>query len=432
MSFHSIHLSAQPIAFSKVARLILPLVITALVVTTTGCSMVMGILGTSESDVTGVEAVPTRLLQPTPSGQQPVSAAARELRNGPTPTPFVMRPVTQMAPVVSHSDGSVLPTAAESRPSQIRVVIQGDSVNLRSAPGLDSQVLATKPRDTAFDYVDETAAGDWIQICCVDSQLAWVYAELVTKESAPSTASGVSTLAQASPGQATVGAPVVNDVAANSTTFASDSSTVADMQRLAQGLTNGNGAITIALTPSGEPTTYRSTEDGYAITLPSTWLPLANSSGVIQSSIDAVASANPAMATLLNDQLAQLNDIPISLIAFDLAPETLQSGFATNLNLMKQPVPAGFALDYLVQFSASQLEHILGLSDAAESTHLTLPAGEAVVLDYQLGNQTIARQYYLLHDQALYIITFSASASLAGFPVDLFNEVMQSFAFQEQ
>lgn len=433
MSVHSILSSIRPMSLQWVTRLVLPLIVSVLVITTTGCSMVMGIFGPSEADITGVEAEPTRLLQPTPAGQRPVSAAERELRNGPTPTPFVMRPATQVPPAVTYAEtnGSVLNMPGEQ--SEIRVVITGDSVNLRNAPGLDTQVVATLPRDTTFDYVDETAAGDWVQVCCVQNQLAWIYADLVTKEqgkamSNAQPASSQSNNALALKTQTNLGQSNSAFTQVGNSTQAENSTTGNGMQTIAQALTAG-GTSSLGLSSTNGPTQYRSVEDGYSITLPATWLPLAESSSVINASISALKSENPAMATLLEDQLSLLDDIPISLIAFDLAPETLSSGFATNLNVMKQPVPAGFSLDYLVQFSAEQLEQVLGLSDAAESTHVVLPAGETIILDYQLSNQAIARQYYLMHNQALYIATFSASASLADSSITLFNELMQSFTF---
>ncbi|MCB0189641.1 MAG: SH3 domain-containing protein, partial [Caldilineaceae bacterium] len=431
MSFHANLTQMQPIAIRWITRFVLPMIIGFFVVTTSGCSMIMGILGPSEADITGVEPEPTRLLQPTAVGQRAVSAEERELRNGPTPTPFVMRPATDAPPAISYDAATTSPTNnvaanAMSQQSQMQVIITGDSVNLRNAPGLDTQVVATRPRDTTFDYVDETSAGDWVQVCCVDNQLVWAYAELVRKEQVAAVSN-----AQPAATQSTLNLPTTSGTVANPipATSAQSTSSVAgnNMQRIAQTLTTGNGAA--GFNRSGEPTRFTSAEDSFAITLPATWLPLADSSNLIQSSLDALQSENPAMATLLQEQLTQLDEIPISLIAFDLAPETLSSGFATNINVMRQPVPAGFTLEFLVQFSAGQLEQVLGLSAPAQSTKAMLPAGETIILDYQLNSQAIARQYYLLQNQSLYIVTFSASASLADSSVILFNEMMQSFTF---
>jgi len=404
--------------------------------------MVMGIFGTSDADITGVEAEPTRLLQPTAVGVQPISATAQELRNGPTPTPFVMRPSTQSStqspPAVTYEETNSTALRARTQQSGIRVIIQGDSVNLRNAPGLDTQVVATLPRDTAFDYVDETDAGDWVQVCCVQNQLAWIYADLVAKQEgtalssaqlANQSNSAVAITPQTNRDQSNNAITQISGTTRSENATTDNSATDNGMQNIAQALTTGGGTLQLGFNATGEPAQYRSAEDGYSITLPATWLPLAESSRVINASISALENENPAMATMLEDQLSLLGDIPISLIAFDLAPETLSSGFATNLNVMKQPVPAGFSLDYLVQFSAEQLEQVLGLSDAAESTHVVLPAGETIILDYQISNQAIARQYYLMNNQALYIVTFSASATLADSSIILFNELMQSFAF---
>lgn len=434
MSFHSTHIPArtfslQWLSLQWITRLMLPFVVLALVLSTTGCSVVMGILGPSEADITGVEPEPTRLLVPTPIGQQAASAAERTLRNGPTPTPFVMRTPTQRPPTVSYTGSNGTTSIAQQ--GKMQVTISGDTVNLRNAPGLDTRVLASMPRGTAFAYVDEDATGEWIQVCCVESQLAWIYADLVTVARG-SGVENTSTVAT----QSTVNTSIVAQTTENSAIpsvgtrgSTGNSNAGTGVQRLAQTLTTENRALSLDQVLSSGPTRFTSDEAAFTITLPAGWLPLADSSKVIQSSIDAIEGKNPEMAALLTEQLSLIEEIPIALIAFDLSPETLNSGFATNVNIMRQPVPAGFSLSYLVQFSADQLETVLGLSDAAEQTQVVLPAGETVILDYQLNNQAIARQYYLLHDQNLYIATFSASASLAASSTILFNEIMQSFNF---
>jgi hypothetical protein len=409
MSFHPIPAHLQPQSLQWLTRLVLPFVVGALLVTTSGCSMVMGIFGPTEADVTGAAAESPRLLVPTPVGRTAPSAAVATDPNLPTPTPFVMRPTAAEA---STTEATV-DAGADSKP---QVQIAGDAVNIRNAPGLDSEVLLTAPRGATFDYVDQTPAGDWMQICCVNNQLAWVYGELaqITTDAELAQAEPIATVASASVASATV--------AENA---AAPAATRRDSFNLADSLTELPG-----FTTHGSPTTFTAAEDGYAITLPAAWVPLAEADGVIEASIQAINEQNPALAALLEEQLNLIGDIPISLIAFDLAPETLRSGAATTLNVMAQPIPAGFPLNYVVQVSAGQLEQVLGLSAAAESTTIMLPAGEAVLLDYGRVEQTVTQQYYLMNEQTLYIVTFTAAATLADTAPELFAAVMQSFRFQ--
>lgn len=424
MSFHSIPLTLRPTTFQWLTRILLPLVVGAILFTSTGCSMVMGFLGPTEADVTGLQEQPARLLVPTPTDNGSASDGPTPI--GPTPTPFIMRPVTTVAnPAVNTLAANQSPSTSASSTtlaqltrsdSAMLVTLTGDAVNVRRAPGLDTQVLATLPRGTSFQFISQNDAGDWIQVCCVDSQVAWVYADLAQIEQGTTTTQALPLTA------------VTNEI--NNAVASSTVTTGAGTQSVAQ-LTAPSTTSRIGIDHTNERTRYTAKEDGFTITLPSTWLPLVDTHGMIKSNINALQADNPALATLLDDQLSTLNDVPVSLVAFDLAPETLRTGFATNLNVMKQPIPAGFSLEYVVQFSADQLEQVLGLSGSTQSTKVLLPAGEAILLDYELTGQAVARQYYLLHDQAVYILTFTSAASLADSAMILFDETMQSFTFTQ-
>ncbi len=429
MSFHSIPATLRSTSslhftsYQWLTRLLLPFVVGTIVLTSSGCSMVMGFLGPTEAEITGTQSTGARLLVPTPVGND-AAATSTALATGPTPTPFVMRPQTTVTEpaATSPADLVTVNTAQQTSANPVmRVVLTGDAVNVRNAPGLDTQVLATMPRGTEFEYISKTDAGDWVQVCCVDSQLAWVYADLaqVTEGNFTPQAGAVRNLTNQTSGAAVQTSPAQGTgiQALVQTTTQSAPSAAA-------------GTARIGLNRANDATRYRSKDDGFALTLPPSWLPLAESRGIVQASITTIEQDNPAMAALLAEQLAAMSDIPVSLIAFDLAPETLSTGFATNLNVIKQPIPAGFALEYVVQFSADQLEEVLGLSGAATSTKVLLPAGETIMLDYTLDEQAIARQYYLLHDQAVYILTFTSATSLANSSTVLFNEMMQSFTFE--
>ncbi len=428
MSFHSIPLTLRPTTFQWLTRIMLPLVVGAILLTSTGCSMVMGIFGPTEADITGVQEQPARLLVPTPMGNESASTKDVPTPTGPTPTPFIMRPVTtgatsSMSAQVSNlsTSTSVISNSPASDNNAMRVVLTGDAVNVRNAPGLDSQVLATLPRDSEFNYVSKTDAGDWVQVCCVNSQVAWVYADLAKVEQGSVTTQSL---------PLTTAANGTNGATGQSNSTQSNSTVGAGTQSVTQ-ISTQSTTSRIGIDRTNDATRYTSKEDGFAVTLPPTWLPLVESRGLVKASFKSLQEDNPAMAALLEDQLSTLDDVPVSLIAFDLAPETLNTGFATNLNVIKQPIPAGFSLEYVVQFSADQLEQVLGLSGAAESTKVVLPAGEAIMLDYELSGQAVARQYYLMHDQAVYILTFTSAASLADSSIILFNEMMQSFTFTQ-
>ena len=407
------------LTFQWVSRLIVPLIVGTLMLTSTGCSLVTSIFGSSESAVTGVEARPTRVLMPTPAGERSARSGTNVVRNGPTPTPFVMRPTQAGSSTMAEEDGSPAVDTEDDLVDQIvRITIIGDSVNVRNAPGLDSQIIATVSKDTQFDLLDESPDGDWIQVCCVDTQLVWVYRELtqVQANAARSTIQNAVTTIQQTEEQAPV---AQNAVTSNQSAQRRPSAT--SRMQLALPATDFELAST--------STVYTDADDEFAITLPAGWLAIAEANGPIQENLTLLAKENAQVAALMEGQLSTMSDIPVSLIAFDLSFASLNTGFATNVNVMKQPVPAGIPLNFVVQLNSDQLKTILGLTDVAESSTRSLSAGEAVVLDYELNADAIARQYYLLHAQSLYIVTFTGSTSLGDSAGALFDEMMQSFQF---
>ncbi|MEZ4679446.1 MAG: SH3 domain-containing protein [Caldilineaceae bacterium] len=414
MSFQALPATLRVSAYSWLTRFLFPFVIGIFLVTSTGCSMVMGLFGPDEAIVAAASDRPARILVPTPTGETS-SRGSTTVRSGPTPTPFIMRPAAVTTGRTAANAAQSAPTVLDG-PPPMRVIVMADSVNIRNAPGLDTQIVTSVPRNTQYEYIDTTDDGAWVQICCVENQLAWIYSELARME--------VGTVDPQAVRQ--------NVAATQSTAAVASAPQVTSQQPQNQNPTQANALSTgtLRLPTNRASTTYTAAEAGFTLTLPPTWLAIAEAQGLIKDNLKLVADENPQIAALLENQLSDMQEIPLALIAFDLAPESLGSGFAGNVNVMVQPVPAGFPLDYVVQFSADQLEKVLGLSDAAESTKAVLPAGEAVILDYDLNAQAFSRQYYLLHDQSLYIVTFSAAASRTDASLRVFDEIMQSFRFQ--
>lgn len=411
----------------RCTRLLLPLAVGMLMLTTTGCSMVMGIFGPTDSAaVVGEERtnVETRTLLATPvrQGTGDLARANQIATPGPTPTPFIMRPNE-----VNDDDNLARDEIGQSAPEfdtqpTLYVMLEGDAVNVRNAPSLDSQILGTFPRDTQFEFVAETDGAEWIQVCCVDNQLAWVYGDLASIGSgSATTGQGATAVAQ--------GVTTLADRSQNS--GQGENSQANTIQNRVTGLAaNGSMPELAVLTGAETATQYVAQEAGFALTLPPAWIVLAEESGTAEGNLSQIAEDNAQIATVLEERLGTLGDVPVALVAFDLAPSSLSRGYPTNVNVLTQPVPAGLPLEFVVQLSSEQLERILGLSNAAESTGLVLPAGEAVVLDYQLDTQIAARQYYLLHKQLLYIVTFTTTvADFQATGGANFQEIMQSFRF---
>lgn len=381
-------------------RLLYGLAACILLLNTTGCSTIMGFFG-GETEVNAAPATDaSRLLVPTPTTEIILSVAAA--KPSPTPEPLVAA-VAEVAPQPVDSAPTALPPAAPLAPANPQVVITAPSVNVRSIPGTDGQILRTVPLATVFELVGRNDGGDWLQVCCLDGAQGWVFAELARVDTPPATA-----LTASVPATASVATPGVSRLPG---------------EQLPPAL------HPIATLPA-DATEYSYPDYNFAITLPPQWMPIIGGGELIQASMMTVGNENPQIATLLSQQLAELAQTPLAFMAFSLALDNLASGYVPSVTILKQPVPAGITLDFFVQFSGSQLEQILGLSTPSAASNVLTGAGDALLLAYQMADLGVAaQQYMLLHDDTVYILTFTSALSQVDANAATFSAIVDSLIF---
>lgn len=370
-------------------RLLYSVVACSLLLTTAGCSTIMGFFGAE----TKVNAAPAddaaRMLVPTPTTEVLLAIDMAP------PTPPASEPVATVEPPVESVPTPVI-ELAPAPPQTTQVIITGPSVNVRSAPSLDGQILRTVSADTRYELAGKNETGDWLQVCCIDGVSGWVFGELARLEEPPVTAAPAT--------MATT--PVVARLPGEQLPPATHP---------------------VASLPA-DAITYPYEDDNFSIALPSQWLPIMAGGELIESAMVTLGNENPAVAALLTEQLAKLSRTPLALLAFSLAPESLANGYMPSVSILKQPLPAGVTLDLFVQFSGSQLEQILGLSTPTAASNVQTGAGEALLLTYQMNESGIAaRQYMILQNDTVYIVTFTSSISQAEADATTFAAIVNSF-----
>jgi len=344
---------------------------------------------------TKVNAAPAedaaRMLVPTPTAEVVLAIDMAQ------PTATAQEPVAVAVAPPAESAPLPMPEAVPALPQTTQVIITGPSVNVRSAPGLDGQILGTVPADTQYDLAGKNDAGDWLQICCLNGATGWVFGELARLEEPPAAAAAPMAVATT---------PVVARLPGEQLPPAEHP---------------------IASLPA-DATVYTYADDNFSIALPPQWLPIIAGGELIESAMVTVGNENPAVAGLLTQQLAKFAKTPLALLAFSLAPENLANGYVPSISILKQPLPAGVTLDLFVQFSGSQLEQILGLSTPTAASNVQTGAGNALLLTYQMDASGIAaRQYMILQNDTVYIITFTGSLSQATTDAATFAAMVDSF-----
>lgn len=117
----------------------------------------------------------------------------------PTDTPTVAVAVLA-TPVVVTTTAPLTPTKVVTLPTvqvitptntpaaEPRLIITGDTVNVRKGPGTTFDTVGAAVKGGNFQLLARNAQGDWWQICCVNGQPGWVFGELALVENAESVA----------------------------------------------------------------------------------------------------------------------------------------------------------------------------------------------------------------------------------------------------
>lgn len=147
-----------------------------------GCGLLIG---------TGPEATPTpvevRQLVPTFT-PTPIDAAT------PIPTETVAPPPPTEAPATTvveeeAADEAAAEEVAAAEPTatpapQAQLTITQAQVNVRLGPGTEYGLAGEATQGQSFEIIGKNQQGDWWQVCCVNGQQVWVFAQLATAANA--------------------------------------------------------------------------------------------------------------------------------------------------------------------------------------------------------------------------------------------------------
>lgn len=179
-------------------------------------------------------------------------------------------------------------------------------------------------------------------------------------------------------------------------------------------------SATLQITPSpnsvGLPDGWsRVPGDGFSIGLPDTWESLTASDIADSGVLDQMREDNPDAAAAIDQAESAMRSGQVQLFAFDPGPRTSETGFATNVNVIRVGDTDGEPIEDLADQIAAGVQLQIPVEGEIETSTTTLPAGEAAVLTYRWnlnapGDQTFdvaVTQYLIVTDGDAYIVTFS-------------------------
>ncbi|MDQ3249747.1 MAG: SH3 domain-containing protein [Chloroflexota bacterium] len=172
-----------------------------------GCGRLFGAAAPEPTPSVALVLTPVPTFTPTPITQPaPLPTVAVLVASAASVDLTQSDPVTRSMAITPAATATISPTAAPVL--EPRLIVVGDAVNIRSGPATTFALLGTATGGQSFQLVAKNTQGDWWQVCCLNEQPGWIYAELARVENAEAVAVAIEPPTPAQPITATTPAPL--------------------------------------------------------------------------------------------------------------------------------------------------------------------------------------------------------------------------------
>lgn len=181
--------------------------------------------------------------------------------------------------------------------------------------------------------------------------------------------------------------------------------------------------LAVLAVPAGaqpDATWARHQGEGFSLELPKSWADQSRDRGRLLREVRRLSGDDPALAGMMDSLLRGAgSNLAVKMIAFDLAPASLRTGFATNLNVVRERTSLPLAA--WRQEALRMLNTMDFVVQPIWWRMVKLPAGKAIRLTYKArfnvrGKRldTALTQYALMGDGAAYVFTYTTLPRLAA------------------
>jgi hypothetical protein len=178
----------------------------------------------------------------------------------------------------------------------------------------------------------------------------------------------------------------------------------------------GGGAQSVDV-PDGF--TLRTVEKpAFSIALPANWKSFGDRA---HTNARQVAGGNRRLRFEL-ETLAK-SDSPIRLVAFDPGAG---KQFFTNMNVLQTEVPSKLSFDDMARTERTQISRASGVQKI-EQEETEVPGGRTLHLTYRPRTTAVVQQYFVRHDDLLYVLTFTTRAADAARYAGVFDKSAHTF-----
>ena len=189
-----------------------------------------------------------------------------------------------------------------------------------------------------------------------------------------------------------------------------------------------------AVRPGALPAGWKAytADEGFSLGLPAAWQELPP--GRVDSALDELRGDNPELAELIEGQLAGSLSSLVKFFAFDAESPTLEQEFATNANVVVEPLPEGVDFDEYLQANLTQLRQVPGVSVTPADPSLNLPGGRAALIKSRFSLNTPAgprqidvTQYLFLKGRRGFILSLTTTPEHEGTYASVFEQIARTF-----
>lgn len=176
-------------------------------------------------------------------------------------------------------------------------------------------------------------------------------------------------------------------------------------------------------------------EAGFSIGLPGGWKKISIEDVNASGAFDAMKSANPEAAGVLQQAQDAIASGQIALFAFDTEPTDASRAFAANVNVINTGAASGSARE-AADGMANAIRQQVPVIGEVQADTVDLPAGAAGVVRYQwrvtgtsgAATDVAVTQYAILAGGTGYIVSFSIAADTASEYGPLIEQMARSFS----
>jgi len=195
----------------------------------------------------------------------------------------------------------------------------------------------------------------------------------------------------------------------------------------------GDGDAGETATTATGLTNYEVGSAHFEIAVPQAWKAADAERVVASDEFEAAVAEAPTLKPYL-DALREPQGL-LKFVAFD---PNVRKGFATNANVVVEPLAAGMTAEKYERTTLEQLELVPVVLGEIEHEKVELPAGDALKIRYRLklaaagGTKVVSTlQYVVVAARAAYILTYSALPELAGEYAQTFADSAEGFRLTE-